>query len=111
MKRYLFAAFFVTSLTGTPVMAGDQSLDAAVGGAVGGGLGAFIGNEIGGRNGAVLGGALGAAAGAVVATDHERHHPQRPNYSYHNHLRPYYYVPPRAVGRFCPPGQAKKGRC
>ena len=111
MKRYLVVAFFFTSLIATPVMAGDQSLDAAVGGAVGGGLGALIGNEVGGRNGAIVGGALGAAAGAAVATEDDRRHPRRPSYGYRQYQRPYYYAPPGPPGRFCPPGQAKKGRC
>ena len=84
-----------------PTFAGNQSVDAALGGAVGGGLGALVGNEIGGRNGAIVGGALGGAAGAAVATEDQHKRSSR-------YARPYGYVPP---GHFCPPGQAKKGRC
>lgn len=108
MKRSLTVALMIlVGIHGSSVWAGDQSLDAAVGGALGGGLGAFVGSELGGRSGAILGGGLGGAAGAAIATDGDR----RPRYA-----RPpgesapsgLWYAPP---SRFCPPGQAKKGRC
>jgi hypothetical protein len=111
MKRCMFVAFLFASLIATPVMAGDQSLDAAVGGAIGGGVGALIGNEVGGRDGAIVGGALGAAAGAAVATEDDRHYRSRPRYEYRRYQRPHYYGPPGPPRGFCPPGQAKKGRC
>jgi hypothetical protein len=107
MKRYLTLILMLMSLHGASLWAGDQSLDAAVGGALGGGLGAFVGGELGGRSGAIVGGGLGGAAGAAIATDGDR----GPRY-----VRPprdyapsgLWYAPP---SRFCPPGQAKKGRC
>ena len=93
--------------------AGDSTLDAAIGGGIGGATGAAIGNEVGGRDGAIVGGALGAAVGTAVTTDSEQHHSE-----------PHYVTPPREYEhhedahprrhrsyRFCPPGQAKKGRC
>jgi hypothetical protein len=107
MKRYLTLTLMLMSLHGSSVWAGDQSLDAAVGGALGGGLGAFVGSELGGRSGAILGGGLGGAAGAAIATDDDR------GGRYVRPPRGYapsgvWYAPP---SRFCPPGQAKKGRC
>ncbi|MGE5152707.1 MAG: hypothetical protein ACM3ST_01715 [Bdellovibrio bacteriovorus] len=107
MKRYLTLSLMLIGLNGAPLLAGDQSLDAAVGGALGGGLGAFVGSELGGRNGAILGGGLGGAAGAAIATDDDR------GGRYVRPPRGYapsgvWYAPP---SRFCPPGQAKKGRC
>ncbi len=80
---------------------GPDAGPTTVGGAVGGGLGALVGNEVGGRNGAIVGGALGGAAGAAVTTQDQH----KRTYGY---ARPYGPVPP---GHFCPPGQAKKGRC
>jgi len=77
----------------------DETVDAAVGGGLGGAAGAAIGNEIGGRNGAILGGAVGGAGGAAITTDDDDHDHYR---GHDDHYR----------GRdFCPPGQAKKGRC
>ena len=86
--------------------AGDSTVDAAIGGGIGGAAGAAIGNEVGGRDGAIIGGALGGALGAAVTTDSERHYwpaPSQPKYQHHYHRAP--------SGGFCPPGQAKKGRC
>lgn len=100
------------------VATADSSTDAAIGGAIGGGLGSYLGNEVGGDTGAVLGGALGAATGAAIATDGDDRRPAyRPDYRYP--AAPYFGYPTpygygRAYshpGRFCPPGQAKKGRC
>jgi len=111
MKRFLAAALSFASLIGVPAMADNDSLDAAVGSAVGGGLGAFVGNEMAGRNGAIVGGALGAATGAAVATQNDRRPP--PDYPprYYSYPAPYHPYPPGPPGHFCPPGQAKKGRC
>lgn len=95
------------------VHADSSTLDAAMGGGIGGAAGAAIGNEIGGREGAIIGGALGAAVGTAVNTDEQHHHSRphgEPNYHdvrYYDRLE--YDRPP--VHRFCPPGQAKKGRC
>lgn len=90
------------------VSADDSTVKAAIGGGVGGAVGAALGNEVGGRDGAVVGGALGGAVGAAVTTDDKshdkhdragRHHDYEPHYGDHR------------ASRFCPPGQAKKGRC
>lgn len=91
-------------LTGA-ASAGSSTLDAAIGGGIGGAAGAAIGNELGGREGAIVGGALGAAVGTAVNTDPEPRHAPHP---------PRYEAPPPSGGHpgyFCPPGQAKKGRC
>ena len=109
MNRYPAIATFGLVFACATALADTGSLDAAVGGAVGGGLGAYIGNEIGGQTGAIAGGAVGAAAGAAIATenDKESYHRARPAYRYPP-TAPYHRGPP---GYFCPPGQAKKGRC
>jgi hypothetical protein len=62
---------------------------------------------VGGRDGAIIGGAIGGAAGAAVTTDDNAPH-QRPA------PKTYYRNEPRNNhngSTFCPPGQAKKGRC
>lgn len=90
------------------VAADDSTLKAAIGGGVGGAVGAALGNEVNGREGAVVGGALGGAVGAAVATDDKsqgKHGRTRHHYDYDRH----YGTHP--TSRFCPPGQAKKGRC
>ncbi|MCW3479781.1 glycine zipper domain-containing protein [Neisseriaceae bacterium JH1-16] len=85
-----------------------------LGGALGGAAGAAVGESVGGRDGAVIGGALGGSVGAAIGYD--------------NRSEPTRYVEPRrrdypryedwddddqgrGRGYFCPPGQAKKGRC
>jgi outer membrane lipoprotein SlyB len=95
------------ALVAGPALA-DDTLDAALGGGLGGATGAVLGNEVGGRSGAILGGAVGAAAGTAITVDGDRHYDDR-----HDHDgREVYYVPDRrGQGYFCPPGQAKKGRC
>ena len=120
--RYLVLAF---TLTVVEANAGS-TLDAAIGGGIGGAAGAAIGNEIGGRDGAIIGGALGGAVGAAVNTNDEPRHTThrktyyRDGYPQHVHAHRVYhkthhrgghpqYAYPRS--RFCPPGQAKKGRC
>ncbi len=103
----------------TPVLAGSTT-DAAIGGAVGGGLGAAVGNELGGRQGAIIGGGLGGATGAAITTkgssdgrshvieqrvddDYDHHHKSsHSKKKHHSHDHD---------SSFCPPGQAKKGRC
>jgi hypothetical protein len=106
MKRILVV--LAISFTAATIAKADSStLDAAIGGGIGGAAGAAIGNEVGGREGAVAGSALGAAVGTAINTgakipiesslpetryDEE---PRRRHRHYH----------------FCPPGQAKKGRC
>jgi hypothetical protein len=85
--------------------ADDRVKDAAIGGGIGGALGAAVGAEVGGKNGAIVGAGVGAAAGAAIATDgdnHNNHHADAPEVV---------VVPAQQQGHFCPPGQAKKGRC
>jgi hypothetical protein len=87
-----------------PSWSDEMVTDAAIGGGIGGAVGGAVGAEVGGREGAIVGAGVGAAAGAAIATD-EHAQPQR--------------QPPANVAvvtvhpeaRFCPPGQAKKGRC
>lgn len=100
MKKLTITAAFMFALAATPALAlDDDTVEAAIGGGLGGAAGAAIGNEVGGRDGAIIGGALGGAGGAAIATDDDRHHDRR-NFDDRRHR-----------GSFCPPGQAKKGRC
>ena len=99
--RYLLLVFtlmFVEANAGS-------TLDAAIGGGIGGAAGAAIGNEVGGRDGAIIGGGLGGAIGAAVNTDRHTNAYRKTNYERSQ---------PRSGNsgsHFCPPGQAKKGRC
>lgn len=115
MRTVFITTALAAAMMSAPVLADhdNDTLDAAIGGGLGGAAGAAIGNEIGGRDGAILGGAIGGAAGSAVTTrDNDRHdgHFDRVDRFHDNHR---YYQPPRHPhgGRFCPPGQAKKGRC
>lgn len=95
-------------LASTTAVADSSTLDAAIGGGLGGAAGAAIGNELGGRDGAIIGGAIGGGVGAAVTTPDDDSKARKVNYepayrSYGPHGHPTY--------RFCPPGQAKKGRC
>jgi hypothetical protein len=103
--RYL--VFTMSLVAATNVSADSSTLDAAIGGGIGGAVGAAIGNEVGGRDGAIIGGAVGGGVGAAVTTDENAPH-QRPT-----PRTEYRYAPQHQPGgsRFCPPGQAKKGRC
>jgi len=103
--RYLLLVF---TLMVVEANADSSTLDAAIGGGIGGAAGAAIGNEVGGRDGAIVGGALGGAIGAAVNTKDESRHTK--SYRKTN----YESSPPRSRhpgSHFCPPGQAKKGRC
>ncbi len=105
MKINYFALALLLSATGAN--ADSSTLDAAIGGGVGGALGAAIGNEIGGRDAAIIGGALDGAVGTAVTTDKKSQHTAyRGELRYDNHTHGGH-----PVSRFCPPGQAKKGRC
>ena len=88
--------------------ADSSTLDAAIGGGIGGAAGAALGNEVGGRNGAIVGGALGAAVGVAVNTDEEPHRAVTPE---KHEYRNVHYDDRPSRSKFCPPGQAKKGRC
>ena len=93
--------------------ADNSTLDAAIGGGLGGATGAAIGNEVGGRDGAIVGGALGAAVGTAITTDSDEHHHEA-QYVEQPRRQEYYEPAPATVyprSTFCPPGQAKKGRC
>ncbi|KTG16210.1 MULTISPECIES: glycine zipper domain-containing protein [unclassified Guyparkeria] len=94
-------------LPATAAMGGDLHKDAAIGGAIGGALGGVVGAEVGGREGAIVGSGIGAAVGTGVST---RDHDDHGDYRYrerHRHEIQHNSHP----SRFCPPGQAKKGRC
>ena len=101
--RYLVLAFTLTVVEANA----DSTLDAAIGGGIGGAAGAAIGNEVGGRDGAIVGGALGGAIGAAVNTDDEPRHTTHRKTNYES-SQP---RSGRSGSHFCPPGQAKKGRC
>ena len=105
-NQYLVVALVLT-LTGTEVLADNSTLDAAIGGGLGGAAGAAIGQEIAGREGAMIGAALGGAAGAAASTNDELQHSGPQRKTGYRSLPP----PERSNGYFCPPGQAKKGRC
>jgi len=103
--RYLLLVF---TLMVVEANADSSTLDAAIGGGIGGAAGAAIGNEVGGRDGAIVGGALGGAIGAAVNTKDE----SQPTSGYRK--TNYESSQPRSGhtgSHFCPPGQAKKGRC
>ena len=103
--RYLL---LVVTLMVVEANADNSTLDAAIGGGIGGAAGAAIGNEVGGRDGAIVGGALGGAFGAAVNTDEESK--SASNYRKTSYER----SQPRSGhsgSHFCPPGEAKKGRC
>jgi outer membrane lipoprotein SlyB len=101
----------LTALTSSPAWAGDRA-EAAIAAGIGGAVGAAVGSEVGGRNGAIVGAGVGAAAGAAIATndddDHE-HRRQVREAPTDGHV--VYVYPDDHRSNFCPPGQAKKGRC
>ena len=92
-------------LPATAAVAGDLHKDAAIGGAIGGALGGVVGAEVGGREGAIVGSGIGAAIGAGVNTREYDSHG-----GYHDRERHRHEIRSHP-SRFCPPGQAKKGRC
>lgn len=112
MKRNLWFAvlIIVGCMFNRPTWADDHDdvvKDAAIGGGIGGVLGGVVGAEVAGKEGAIVGAGVGAAAGAAIAThddkdDHNNHHADAPEVV---------VVPAHPHGDFCPPGQAKKGRC
>jgi hypothetical protein len=101
--------FVLSLMLGSSIAHADSStLDAAIGGGLGGAAGAAIGNELGGRDGAIIGGAIGGGVGAAVSTDTNNHKKS----SLHRETVEYHRYPEREPSHhFCPPGQAKKGRC
>lgn len=117
MKAVRVFAFALFSFASQPLWAGDLTTDAAIGGAIGGAVGGILGAELGGRDGAIVGAGVGAAVGTAISTkDHESRSPQRdarPHVDYDRDYRDRDYRGKRhrPRGYFCPPGQAKKGRC
>jgi len=103
--RYLLLVF---TLMVVEANADSSTLDAAIGGGIGGAAGAAIGNEVDGRDGAIVGGALGGAIGAAVNTKDEPRHTNRYRKTSYESSSPRSGHP---GSHFCPPGQAKKGRC
>ncbi len=119
MKKKMLTSslFLAVALATGPAVAQNHSAQAALGAGLGGALGAYIGSEVDGRGGAIVGGALGAAAGAAIATPRYYEHSRvvvrevyrpRPRAHYRPGWDHYHDHPERS---FCPPGQAKKGRC
>ena len=102
MKYWTIPAALVVLSAGQAVHAGDK-VEAAVGGAAGGAIGAVIGDELGDRNGAIIGAAAGAAIGAAIATSDDDHADKTATVVV--------VEKSHTDKNFCPPGQAKKGRC
>ena len=102
--RYLLLVFTLMVVEANA----DSTLDAAIGGGIGGAAGAAIGNEIGGRDGAIVGGGLGGAIGAAVNTDDDSRHTKSYRKTNYESSQPH---SGSSGSYFCPPGQAKKGRC
>ncbi len=96
-------------ITATSLAHADNlTVDAAIGGGIGGALGGAAGAEIGGREGAIIGSAAGAAIGTTINTQGD--YPEKP--AQHRRVIEVEPLPSyREPSRFCPPGQAKKGRC
>lgn len=105
MKTTKLSALCGFALCSSVAGAGDLTTNAAIGGAVGGAIGGAVGAELGGREGAILGAGVGAAAGTAINTKEHATTASHPTGSPDHHV---YHGP---HGRFCPPGQAKKGRC
>ena len=109
MKPSICALLLTVSTVFPVAWADDQTVDAAIGGGVGGAVGGAIGAEVGDRKGAIIGSAVGAAVGTAIATEDD----------HHGHKGEKVDIPASSVshatshshGHFCPPGQAKKGRC
>ncbi len=100
--RIIAAFILLVGFGSSSVLYANETVDAAVGGGIGGAIGGAVGSELGGRNGAIVGAGVGAAAGAAIATNDDSKHDAEPAIV---------VVPVKPTGNFCPPGQAKKGRC
>lgn len=110
MKIIAIALLVLLPIGAQVAWSGDLTTDAAIGGAIGGALGGVVGSQVGGRQGAIIGAGVGGATGAAISTQGDRGSDHDGRY-YEGH-RPYEYD--ADYGRpshFCPPGQAKKGRC
>ena len=109
MRNALATLALALSLSALPAHGDDSTLEAAVGGGIGGAVGGAVGNELGGREGAIIGAGVGAAAGAAIATSGERD--RRATAPSSSGSVAVQHDPAPRRGTFCPPGQAKKGRC
>lgn len=107
MKLVKLLACFTLISTASLAQADNLTLDAAVGGGIGGALGGAAGAELGGRNGAIIGSAAGAAIGTTLNTQGDYPEKREQRHRVIEVERHRY----RESSRFCPPGQAKKGRC
>ena len=96
-------------------VADDDKVEAAIGGGVGGAVGAVIGEELGDKEGAIIGAGVGAAVGAAIAIDEDEDKKDGVDVDVdHPHdvsVEIGVVESGHPKGRFCPPGQAKKGRC
>ncbi len=90
--------------------ADNLTLDSAIGGGIGGALGGAAGAELGGREGAIVGSAAGAAIGTTLNTQ-DGHYEKQTRHHRTVELEPVIRYRAAPTSRFCPPGQAKKGRC
>ena len=111
MKTKCKVLLVVLPFLSLPAVADNSTLDAAIGGGLGGAVGGAVGNELGGRDGAIIGAGVGAAAGAAISTSEngESKHESGSRKSRPDVRVEYDRYPARRS--FCPPGQAKKGRC
>lgn len=106
-----YAVLMASVFLASAALADDDKVKAAIGGGAGGAIGAVIGDELGDRNGAIVGAAVGGAVGAAIATDGDDDHDHDHHHDGHHHdPQPVVHVHSHPE-RFCPPGQAKKGRC
>lgn len=117
MKIIAIVMLTVLPLGASLAWSGDLTTDAAIGGAIGGALGGVLGAQAGGRQGAVIGAGIGGATGAAISTQgdgggyrDERYYEGRPYREEHRHHE-YDDDDYDRPSHFCPPGQAKKGRC
>lgn len=109
--RALLAALILPT---TAAFGGELHRDAAIGGAIGGALGGVVGAEVGGREGAIVGSGIGAVVGTGVTTRNsrdDRYYRDDGHHARHRYRETHGYHQGRGHGHFCPPGQAKKGRC
>lgn len=94
-----------------PVQSSGQGLGGAIVGGIAGGI---LGNQIGSGNGKTVATAVGAATGAVVGdrmgggggSSGTKYQTVQRCRTVVDHVEPAH-----ERGRFCPPGQAKKGNC
>lgn len=107
--RYLLTAFAL-AFTINANAEDSSTLDAAIGGGIGGAVGAAIGNEVGGRDAAIIGGGIGGAVGTAINTN-DGYTSNEDHKHYDRQNDKHYDRNDHNDGHFCPPGQAKKGRC